>query len=149
MRISDWSSDVCSSDLDQHRDLGRGVEVEERRSLRLALHGVDRAVLVLKTQLVEQPDGAQDAGRGCSVELHQCLAPSVCGHAFQIDERGTAERSEEHTSELQSLMRISYAVFCLTKKKIKNVSIQLLSQMTKSYDNSSRYKQKQLENKNP
>src|SRR3546814_15942040 len=77
--------------IDQHRDLGRGVEVEERRSLRLALHEVDRAVLVLKTQLVEQPDGAQDAGRGCSVELHQCLAPSVCGHAFQIDERGTAE----------------------------------------------------------
>src|SRR3546814_10269817 len=121
MRISDWSSDVCSSDL--------------------------------------------DAGRGCSVELHQCLAPSVCGHAFQIDERGTAEstrrcggtsswpaqarrpcpgdcracrqagltcpagrerlafhpdgalpRSEEHTSELQALMRNSHAVHCLNKQ---------------------------------
>src|SRR3546814_9928453 len=94
MRISDWSSDVRSSDL-QHRDLGRGVEVEERRSLRLALHEVDRAVLVLKTQLVEQPDGAQDAGRGCSVEFHQCLAPSVCGHAFQIDERGAAESTRQ------------------------------------------------------
>src|SRR3546814_4975872 len=77
--------------IDQIRDLGRGVEVEERRSLRLALHEVDRAVLVLKTQLVEQADGAQDAGRGCSVEFHQCLAPSVCVHAFQIDERGAAE----------------------------------------------------------
>src|SRR3546814_3445078 len=81
--------------IDQHRDLGRGVEVEERRSPCLALHEVDRAVLVLKAQLVEQPDGAQGAGRGCSVEFHR--------------------RSEEHTSELQSLMRSSYAVFCLKK----------------------------------
>src|SRR3546814_3103800 len=42
-------------------------------------------------------------------------------HVAERDQRGVRERSDEHTSELQSLMRISYAVFCLKKKKIKNI----------------------------
>src|SRR3546814_16221931 len=46
-----------------------------------------------------------------------CMVPLLCGSRRIV--MGVSERSEEHTSELQSLMRISYAVFCLKKKKIK------------------------------
>src|SRR3546814_9123154 len=100
MRISDWSSDVCSSDLcDLHLRRGhRGAaavrHAEQRRQRcghpsRLALGDihVDETML----QRLETSD-----------RLAELLA-----------------RSEEHTSELQSLMRISYAVFCLKKKKHK------------------------------
>src|SRR3546814_10050558 len=89
MRISDWSSDVCSSDLEQPAavalDAAEVVPVEARR-------GDHQQVAALQ----ELP----------------------LGPAEQPRDRATAEeRSEEHTSELQSLMRISYAVFCLKKKK--------------------------------
>src|SRR3546814_4939181 len=81
MRISDWSSDVCSSDL--HR---AGLEAHAG-----PLGPVRR-----------------DDHRGA---LHQQPA-----HAAQRRGAAASARSEEHTSELQSLMRISYAVFCLKKK---------------------------------
>src|SRR3546814_4021474 len=55
-----------------------------------------------------------DARRGQQPEQHTALHP-----ALLVDERFQEPRSEEHTSELQSLMRISYAVFCLKKKKKK------------------------------
>src|SRR3546814_9474609 len=103
MRISDWSSDVCYSDLDQHLALAE--------KLRLQL--VDRAVqrLVLARLLV---------GRGLRIVgiVENGLARHV-GHGFNPLYLWTwwSDRSEEHTSELQSLMRISYAVFCLKKKK--------------------------------
>src|SRR3546814_1026319 len=84
MRISDWSSDVCSSDLPRLR------AVEQHR-------GDDHQPL--DHHLPERADPHH----------HHAVAE----HA---DHR-RADRSEEHTSELQSLMRISYAVFCLKKKK--------------------------------
>src|SRR3546814_3649864 len=79
MRISDWSSDVCSSDL-----LGPGDFEDDGDILKA---GQERQ------QIVELEDEA---------DLLQPQPAQV--------------RSEEHTSELQSLMRISYAVFCLKKK---------------------------------
>src|SRR3546814_8440286 len=87
MRISDWSSDVCSSDLprDDALDFG-GVDI---------LAAADDHVL----------DPVADEEIALGVE--------IAGVARQEE----AIRSEEHTSELQSLMRISYAVFCLKKKK--------------------------------
>src|SRR3546814_9453313 len=55
------------------------------------------------------------------VDLFDALRPIVEGHdAEGADALAPIERSEEHTSELQSLMRISYAVFCLKKKKLKH-----------------------------
>src|SRR3546814_7501344 len=69
---------------------------------------------------------------GCDRELHRsrtCLVerrlvartrPIFVGQAHRITERVDSPRSEEHTSEIQSIMRISYAVFCLKKKKINN-----------------------------
>src|SRR3546814_7135878 len=90
MRISDWSSDVCSSDL---------LQADETRN----------------RQIVERiPAGRwgdpADIG-GAAVFLASKASDYVQGHILAVD----GGRSEEHTSELQSLMRISYAVFCLKK----------------------------------
>src|SRR3546814_6094969 len=88
MRISDWSSDVCSSDLSVQRQK-IGCKVETQRGLLIAS---------IADRLFVTANRASNAGRAM-----------LC---TEID-----KRSEEHTSELQSLMRISYAVFCLKKKK--------------------------------
>src|SRR3546814_2179011 len=79
MRISDWSSDVCSSDLPSSRRLRIARCVRSSNQRRKSVDATN-----------------------CAGTSDTCL-----------------RRSEEHTSELQSLMRISYAVFCLKKKKIK------------------------------
>src|SRR3546814_9671168 len=121
MRISDWSSDVCSSDLVKYRRTEAAMReeddsfgdaddpalafarVEDRLAsvhgevalLRAAIEGLTAA-----RENIEIPDYEPTLGR-----TEQVLG--LC-------------RSEEHTSELQSLMRISYAVFCLKKKKNNN-----------------------------
>src|SRR3546814_7391836 len=112
MRISDWSSDVCSSDL---------VEQHAHGDIALDDRPVDLIANVLRNRGIEIDqavvDQRQDDGR------RQCLAGrrnrdrQIKVHR-QVGARHVASgRSEEHTSELQSLMRISYAVFCLKKKK--------------------------------
>src|SRR3546814_10743856 len=118
MRISDWSSDVCSSDL------RGGIVVAP---LGAALVDIDGAVALHDTLDCGNPavvlqrygdDGRSAAGRfGITTGM---LARSVAEDLV----KETADlvghccvRSEEHTSEPQSLMRISYAVFCLKKKK--------------------------------
>src|SRR3546814_7035671 len=117
MRISDWSSDVCSSDL-----------------LLLAALGY----LVVKRLLRLREAADRPGAAGCRDEA---VAVDPAGEGLddrpgrrrqRIDVRGLrlvargryldgalldVDRSEEHTSELQSLMRTSYAVFCLKKKK--------------------------------
>src|SRR3546814_5394560 len=90
MRISDWGSDVCSSDLLLRRRAG----TREGRLVAESSRAVDRAQQHL--QEMDRPTGMETVGMG----------------------RDAAHgRSEEHTSEPQSLMRISYAVFCLKQKK--------------------------------
>src|SRR3546814_2001469 len=104
MRISDWSSDVCSSDL----------SIPARPS------AVPRARAVAAARAPDRPRSPR-------------AVPAIGGvahvpHALRDAQRATPSlvrvrvppRSEEHTSELQSLMRISYAVFCLKKKKKKH-----------------------------
>src|SRR3546814_4797402 len=93
MRISDWSSDVCSSDL----------AAFSRDAYRQAIQGFAQHDLARQTAGTRRPGG----------EVKHILLALAGGRQ---PERG---RSEEHTSELQSLMRISYAVFCLKKKKHK------------------------------
>src|SRR3546814_4457984 len=135
MRISDWSSDVCSSDLARLRG-GDGqagiVEVLGPRGGPVhALLLQDRHVRVLEV-LVGDADGPAGLLRGeedVIVGGRVLVVGGALAHAGDLDARGTrdvtgvgghrvgARRSEEHTSELQSLMRISYAVFCLKKKK--------------------------------
>src|SRR3546814_2965312 len=109
MRISDWSSDVCSSDLlggdlaiFEHGALGCGVPVDA-----LHLDQVDDAVeAVLRTHRHLHRHGIRAQAR---TQLPDDLVEVGTGTVHLV-------RSEEHTSELQSLMRISYAVFCLKKK---------------------------------
>src|SRR3546814_3931464 len=122
MRISDWSSDVCSSDL---IDLCAAVGDVDRRKLYLRLItsrrglvggiGVDVEHLPVRQRHVEIGAGRIGATVRQAVDGRASRHRRVpVAHLRVIDAHG---RSEEHTSELQSLMRISYAVFCLKKKK--------------------------------
>src|SRR3546814_7039087 len=91
MRISDWSSDVCSSDLFYHADTPTHA---------IRAYDVDKTAGTLAGgRLFHQFEHGNGRPDGGAVDAEGCY------------------RSEEHTSELQSLMRISYAVFCLKKKK--------------------------------
>src|SRR3546814_3597522 len=107
MRISDWSSDVCSSDL--HRGLVGRLPPRLRAFALLARF--DRPI---GWWLLFWPGAWGVALAGGAFSRWELLLWLLLG---AIAMRG-AGRSEEHTSELQSLMRISYAVFCLKKKKI-------------------------------
>src|SRR3546814_5218475 len=113
MRISDWSSDVCSAVLlafkIRHRELADAARFLAEAAVFAVVaivahhedvaggHGVDAGVV---------GDGVAAVDRLEAFAARQRLAVALI-----------AARSEEHTSELQSLMRISYAVFCLKKKK--------------------------------
>src|SRR3546814_10715722 len=108
MRISDWSSDVCSSDL-----AGEKVAAE---------HGVTFCqVDVLSDESADAAFAKARAANGQERILVNCAGGGNSMKTAGRD-RKTGEirtfRSEEHTSELQSLMRTSYAVFCLKKKTI-------------------------------
>src|SRR3546814_4777555 len=107
MRISDWSSDVCSSDLCGWRP----SRVRLRSS---ALSGDGRRSAPRSSRVRRAGRGQDRAGYPCRVMLGRSEIRVVEG---QRRLGATDDRSEEHTSELQSLMRISYAVFCLKKKK--------------------------------
>src|SRR3546814_1625964 len=105
MRISDWSSDVCSSDLqDGARRLGGGGD----RALGACRPPGDGSWLQGSQRF---PGGRRRSA--ASLRSHRRLD----GPGASAPAAGCTARSEEHTSELQSLMRISYAVFCLKKKK--------------------------------
>src|SRR3546814_8885543 len=101
MRISDWSSDVCSSDLITVDSIAAAVGVDvvihPRARAALEAYYTDKGGLnEQRLRMARVPAGAE------LIENRMSGAPGI--------------RSEEHTSELQSLMRISYAVFCLKKK---------------------------------
>src|SRR3546814_1778079 len=118
MRISYWSSDVCSSDLEVFPATeGLGQRRLRRRALRLHLFE-DGAFLELEAdpqRHAEQDDRDQEGDAPAPVGKGR-LAHHRADGDDDAERREQAERSEEHTSELQSLMRISYAVFCLKKK---------------------------------
>src|SRR3546814_7472436 len=135
MRISDWSSDVCYSDLRGQPGAGGAVVLHDdaapveahaagRRGkpAELGPPAVHVAAIgfVFRTEFPAQEDllGGDDAG---VAEQEKPGAetdhPGIAVNEEQAEQH--QERSEEHTSELQSLMRNSYAVFCLKKKKNK------------------------------
>src|SRR3546814_4413346 len=108
MRISDWSSDVCSSDLDdRHREM---VGCEGTAHDRAGRQGSGRTDGRLHGPVFWIGDRGDRRGL--------CRAAIV-----RVPSSSAAPRSEEHTSELQSLMRISYAVFCLKKKNQINTQL--------------------------
>src|SRR3546814_2600481 len=127
MRISDWSSDVCSSDLvvdrlavDEQDPL---VAVDDLRQVALRHRQVAAAVGERLEDDVDVGLAGADAEDRAPAHAVQRLEHRVAVLADEGLERGGIAadhgggRSEEHTSELQSLMRISYAVFCLKKKR--------------------------------
>src|SRR3546814_6597866 len=105
MRISDWSSDVCSSDL--------------------LWGGSSHCLKGMSTHMrynIVGPDHRGGAGHcELSIRVHESRRTTGC-EQHRHREFMAEERSEEHTSELQSLMRISYAVFCLKKNKTKQTT---------------------------
>src|SRR3546814_5111678 len=113
MRISDWSADVCSSDLD-HRIHDRQLRDAGDRPHH-QLGGEDQLYVGRPDALpgrVPRPERRRVARRRAAQPEFRAL---VCQRAGA--DRDFALRSEENTYELQSLMRLSYAVFCLKKKK--------------------------------
>src|SRR3546814_6485171 len=109
MRISDWSSDVCSSDLHGRCDAGKGRNEVVRPSY----------LPFLLTCACQGPQSFLERGIGRTPAQHSLGLAISHAPVFGIEGprlRRQSGRSEEHTSELQSLMRISYAVFCLKKK---------------------------------
>src|SRR3546814_7878935 len=121
MRISDWSSDVCSSDLSCLARAGGGPH-----PCRLAVPPASRHRRTRRAALAGGSGGGRDRG---------CFAPAPASAPRRSPRRARGRpragacagsgdaRSEEHTSELQSLMRISYAVFCLKKKKKNELTL--------------------------
>src|SRR3546814_10358182 len=124
MRISDWSSDVCSSDLALRAcgGLGQVQHCFARAVIDGDVLGLDRAA-VPAGGAAGAADRRPDRGFGVAGHGHVAQAPAVHGRLQVVARVGPdpgvvrAGRSEEHTSELQYLMRISYAVFCLYKTK--------------------------------
>src|SRR3546814_1257315 len=126
MRISDWSSDVCSSDL---YECQRAILVGHNAHFDLNFLNAAVARVAHKRNPFH-PFSVFDTVTLAGVAYGQTVlarAVQAAGLEWNSDEAHSAvydaeRRSEEHTSELQSLMRISYAVFCLKKKKHNNTS---------------------------
>src|SRR3546814_3384834 len=128
MRISDWSSDVCSSDLPAEKDIGIIKKVGATKKNNIAMLTTLSQILPIihscESILRVAVPGQTTRGKAMG-QRHQGKRRNQQQHAqragrTQVVENlyflGRLDRSEEHTSELQSLMRISYAVFCLKKK---------------------------------
>src|SRR3546814_9030055 len=112
--MSNWSSDVCSSDLHSG---GNRFFVGK-----IALNGEERTVSGRGNGLISSVLAALRENCGIDLEVED-YSEHALGQGSDVQAAAYVEcktRSEEHTSELQSLMRISYAVFCLKKKKLKN-----------------------------
>src|SRR3546814_2077392 len=107
MRIRDWSSDVCSADL---AGAAKPKNVAKPQRGHFAKAEVEPKLQIAEFRVAD--DALLDVGAELSADHF------VTGQLVDI----TGHRSEEHTSELQSLMRISYAVFCLKKQKKKLIT---------------------------
>src|SRR3546814_4593730 len=110
MRISDWSSDVCSSDLLHQPD------DDELTGLAGLDFGWQLSPAIKLTQTASTIIGETTTSTSSLTALNAKLSGGLSARI--------AYRSEEHTSELQSLMRISYAVFCLKTKNNKQTNTQ-------------------------
>src|SRR3546814_9614502 len=121
MRISDWSSDVCSSDLEAHRyipssSVGSGQSVRkilERIAKEGRKYGISLGLITQRPSDLAEGVLSQ-CGTIISMRLNNDRDQAFVKAAMPEGARGFLDsiRSEEHTSELQSLIRISYAVFC-------------------------------------
>src|SRR3546814_5378828 len=115
MRISDWSSDVCSSDL---RDRHRPALIERREAQKDddQRQGIDHWCLAAAQAFLVRQAGPFQASARRQLAVHLGDGVHRVASAQALARRPL--RSEEQTSELQSLMRISFAVFCLKKTNV-------------------------------
>src|SRR3546814_9142152 len=115
MRISDWSSDVCSSDLAAfgRQDLVDAY-LEELDDESDEAHGLSLEDFNLESESI----GKHDKEKGDRGPASHIVTVNFGDGESAFDMAFASKRSEEHTSALQSLMRNTYAVFCLQKKKI-------------------------------
>src|SRR3546814_1626998 len=121
MRISDWSSDVCSSDLDR---IKANICLPWWHCSGRATYSVivDLYIVIFSGSafMFDSSDSIDSTVLPPAIHFKSFTdARAAVERLVEIYARNTA-RSEEHTSELQSLMRISYAVFCLKQKKYNN-----------------------------
>src|SRR3546814_4403142 len=129
MRISDWSSDVCSSDLAVFQS--ERLPIYNAALEKLKDQGLAYPCFCTRAGIAAEIAASLSAPHGSGGPLYPGTCRKLDGaersvrlawepHGWRIDMAKAAvlagPRSEEHTSELQSLMRISYAVFCLNKK---------------------------------
>src|SRR3546814_4171490 len=118
MRISDWSSDVCSSDLVAATITAHHLLYNRNALFQGGIRPHWYCLPVLKRETHRQ--ALIDAATSQSDRFF--LGTDSAPHPKGLKEHACGcARSEEHTSELQSLMRISYAVFCLKKKKSRRI----------------------------
>src|SRR3546814_9290366 len=121
MRISDWSSDVCSSDLfeltpsERRPALAKAIADLLDGEVFAEMNDYVREDLIDALEPHEVADIASELDTDDAVAIIEDLDADDQREVLRAME---PDRSEEHTSELQSLMRISYAVFCLKKKKM-------------------------------
>src|SRR3546814_2477768 len=127
MRSSDWSSDVCSSDLDHDPEPFVRGEFVPPAAGQPVIFGAEEFGAERNERHGEKGDGARPDERDIVIivrlprDHRDDLAIGVrLGRRHCVGDALMIGRSEEHTSELQSLMRSSYAVFCLKKKKKHN-----------------------------
>src|SRR3546814_3974267 len=123
MRISDWSSDVCSSDLQAAPAQRLGDEAAQGGDALLERGAGDeaRGDVARELRLQALPEARVRPVVRVLVGRHLQVVAAELRAAQRAERKAeVVARSEEHTSELQSLMRSSYAVFCLKKKTINN-----------------------------
>src|SRR3546814_7174524 len=118
MRISDWSSDVCSSDLRAAQPLQPRQHAEGRQQ-----PGAELALFQMAGLRVARGDQRRGEVEGEPVAALELLAEAASELGMAVEPRQL--RSEEQTSELQSLMSISYAVLCLKKNNSQQSSVTL------------------------
>src|SRR3546814_6320380 len=133
MRMSDWSSDVCSSDLAVARgeaarhETGTRGRADRRRVVELRHHHAVAGERVDVRRRDQRVAGQRQVGKSHVVDQNEedvrlprrRARGRICWHGGRREAVSGDDRSEEHTSELQSLMRISYAVFCLKKNNTR------------------------------
>src|SRR3546814_4081598 len=117
MRISDWSSDVCSSDLHiaESRSWRHQTTVRTRKGNRMSISLNGKPALIVNECQLGVIDARYTGFPGLAEQVEaRGIVQRIARLAEAFRSRGlpVIHRSEEHTSELQSLMRISYAVFC-------------------------------------
>src|SRR3546814_1626269 len=110
--MSDWSSDVCSADLSVAA--GRGRVPEPPPTAAIEIQGLYRDFAVMAAAIERRSRYLRDFAHAMSHEFKTPLS-GIRGAIELLEDHDATMRSEEHTSELQSLMRISYAVYCLKK----------------------------------